>query len=51
MTANIIRSHYRPLPVIIIDADLLDVFDLDRSEWDVLDRRANRTAVLPRWMH
>jgi hypothetical protein len=27
MTANIIRSHYRPLPVIIIDRDFAEVFD------------------------
>lgn len=48
---TVIRSHYRPAPVVIIDADLFDVFDLDRSEWEVLDCRANRTAVLPRWMN
>jgi hypothetical protein len=27
MTAKIIRSHYRPVPIIIIDSDFADVFD------------------------
>jgi hypothetical protein len=46
MTAVIIRSHYRPVPVVILDADLLDVFDLDRDSYEWLDCRASRTADL-----
>jgi hypothetical protein len=51
MPAVIIRSHYRPAPVVILDADLLDVFDLDRDNYEWLDCRANRTAQLSKWAH
>jgi hypothetical protein len=51
MPAVIIRSHYRPVPVVILDADLLDVFDLDRDSYEWLDCRASRTKQLPAWRH
>jgi hypothetical protein len=45
------KLQYLPAPICIIDADLLDVFDLDRDNYEWLDCRANRTADLPAWMH
>jgi hypothetical protein len=51
MPAVIIRSHYRPVPVVILDADLLEVFDLDRDSYEWLDCRAIRTKQLPAWMN